>query len=337
MSYDVSDSAKDIIAKQFNYIVGNVLLEYYERITIEDLSSDLITDFLINIGYPDFFIIKNLIYNITSDEILKVIKEIVNKDSFISEYYDLYCYLCDVNTGEKIKKFLEVIVKFLIDEKALERKQTEPKKIFVCISLGDSSSVLDNDLLGKNSMIHLYGSEFPVASPHGHKFINGKSNDSKLAELFLEYLGQIEENLKNSHLRDRCRRHGTFQFESNTAVMRDTNNKIRIQLHEIDSYVFVVGIYYKDAKGAGNSDLIVQKEYENRTKFLEQVSKLSDEKFKEYILSCENAYQKFKNNLTALAYGDIISNVDSLREQIKGIVDSLIVKLDNGMEEGKGL
>lgn len=300
---ELTDNEKESLRKSFEGMFENTIIGYSDVLTNESIIEEIINNLLSEIGYPQF-------KNLQSIIIQKIKKEDVRKKIIYDIIID---YLSDIDAVVPlvelfdddsivvscISKIIEVLKneKENLENKNIDDTSIEQKdlKIFACIPLENEDTVLDNDLLGKNSTIQFYGNTFQVASPHGHKFKNGKSNNSKLAKLFLKYLNDIEENLKNSRLMDRCRKHGTFQFESNTAVMRDTNNKIRIQLHEIKNCVFIVGIYYKDAKGInGNNDLIVQKEYENRTKFLEQISKLPEEKFKEYIILCEKAYQKFK-------------------------------------------
>ena len=94
---------------------------------------------------------------------------------------------------------------------------------------------------------------------------------------------------------------------------------------------FIVGIFYKDSKGASsNTDDIVQKQYEKRIELLDIIKELPKDELDIFIKTCIESYRKFRKNLTDIVYGDIISEIDSLRELVKKFFDDYSKKIGTG-------
>lgn len=231
------------------------IIDFSDRVKNEGLTQELVYDFLKEIDYPNFKYFYDIITQHCNNEderkeyIYEIIKECLSDEGFVNDIRDCY-------KDEKIDDtFISLIISLLMNksyyldqsnDSLTELPKGSRKKIFVCLPCIPSKKnpegiVLLNDLMGDNSNVLCGKDRYSLTAPHGHKFIDSKSNDKYVAQLFLSYLDSIEKKLSNANLSEISTKHGTFKSEGKSSVMRDTIRKIRIQIIDYNPYVFYCG------------------------------------------------------------------------------------------------
>lgn len=222
-------------------------------------------------------------------------------------------------TFDNICYIQEIIVEMFNFDKIIENSKLTS---FCCIPVSKNESVLDFDLIGKNSRLsYQYMQDldkktisertFDFHSPHNHDFTKEKSK-KELAVLILKELEKIEGRLANGeNLVSICRKKGEFQSENGTYVKRNLDEKIRIQLHQYgNDKIVITGIYYKESKGSkSDTDSVVQNEYENRKKILSLISADKQVTDEDFVIS----YQNFKAKLINYVFGDDMTEIEAVR------------------------
>lgn len=189
----MNTNMEETVKNLFNNIFDNAISEFYIIINESNLSYNLITDFLIKIEYPNFSYIKNCFPNVAYSELFEMIKKIINSNEFISNYRGLY----DTNEdNDKLDSFLKIVISSM-NNNLLEPKKEKNKHKFACIPLGTNSTVLENDLEGRNSTVCLSSFQKQFKSPNNHNFF--ENNMKQQAQKFLKYLDKIEKFLSNEY------------------------------------------------------------------------------------------------------------------------------------------
>ena len=205
---------------------------------------------------------------------------------------------------ERVKRFIDIIKEMILNEKEYETRRR--------YSFATIPKVLEGDILGKNTK-----SEGELFSPPHNNFTNG--NMREFARYMLSELEKIESILGSEVITNVLRNKGDgIKSEDNGVfVKKNVSRKTRIQIYPYDNTYFIIGIFYKAAKGFNSDkDDEVQKQYKVRKDAVSRILANNPSKIGEYEIS----YEEFKAKLINMAYGTNMTVFEALKQIIFNIV-----------------
>lgn len=222
------------------------------------------------------------------------------------------------------KEAIDLFIKFVEETFNYGNKIRTGKVSFMTLPLSNGKSVLDNDIIGEPSEVVIDKKKSVVTPPHRHVFIGKGIDNKKVATNILNLLRYVEDALKyGDDFTKVAKTKGRIQSEGGTYVIRDLDEKIRIQLDRVRDRIIIAGIYYKESKGAtSDKDQDVQEQYEIRKEIFKSI-RTDDTNTLE---AGEMSYRQFKQKLSILKYGNII---ECINETKKLLVEAVKMKMQN--------